>query len=215
MKKHNMKATSHILNLLGGELIGNDGLAIFELVKNSYDADADCVSVIFEDLNTLFQKIIIEDDGHGMAPEVIEKIWLTIGTNSKRGDNRKPSPKYRRISLGNKGVGRLAVHKLAKVITLETQAEGDPFSSRLTINWQDLIESGEFIEDLYVTVSRVEGSLFEKQRGTRIILSDLYTTIWTKASLRDLARRIENIRNPFKAIENFDVKIEAGKYNYW
>ena len=55
-----LKATSNILNLLGDELIGSDILAIFELVKNSYDADANEVNISFVNLNTPEQKIIID-----------------------------------------------------------------------------------------------------------------------------------------------------------
>ena len=56
--KYPIKATSNILNLLGDELIGSDILAIFELVKNSYDADAEEVNISFIDLNTPNQRII-------------------------------------------------------------------------------------------------------------------------------------------------------------
>lgn len=82
-EKQQIKATSNILNLLGDELIGNDSLAIFELVKNSYDADAENVSVSFNNLNTNEQSIVIEDDGEGMTREIVNKVWLTIGTNYK------------------------------------------------------------------------------------------------------------------------------------
>lgn len=150
---HHIKAKSHILSLLGNELIGSDSLAIFELVKNAYDADAENVKITFIDLNTSNQKIMIEDDGHGMTSEVIQDVWLTIGTDFKRGRNRKESAKFKRVSFGNKGVGRLAVHKLAKVITLETQTQGDMFSNRLTIDWKTLIESKEYIQELQVEYS--------------------------------------------------------------
>lgn len=48
-EKFPIRATSHIINLLGDELIGSDSLAIFELVKNSYDADATRVTIYFND----------------------------------------------------------------------------------------------------------------------------------------------------------------------
>src|SRR5690606_4961972 len=147
---HNIKAKSHILSLLGDELIGSDSLAIFELVKNAYDADATIVTVEFINLNQPSQKIIIEDNGHGMTNKIIQDVWLTIGTDFKRGKNRKESPHFNRVSFGNKGVGRLAVHKLAKKITLETQAKGEMFSSRLIIDWAKLIASKEYIQDLQV-----------------------------------------------------------------
>ena len=127
---YNIKAKSHILTLLGNELIGSDSLAIFELVKNSYDADAENVTITFMDLNSHSQKIIIEDDGYGMSKDTLQNVWLTIGTDFKRGTNRKESHKFSRLSFGNKGVGRLAVHKLAKSITLESRTADDLFSSR-------------------------------------------------------------------------------------
>ncbi|MBI3521247.1 MAG: ATP-binding protein, partial [Bacteroidetes bacterium] len=189
---HNIQAKSHILTLLGEELIGSDSLAIFELVKNAYDADADNINVTFVDLNTPNQKIVIEDDGHGMSPDTIKNVWLTIGTDFKRGNKRKPSKKYGRISLGNKGVGRLAVHKLAREITVETQVKGDLFSSRFSIDWGKLIKSKEYIQELTVDVESIGETLFKKGSGTRIILTDLTTKKWTKPILRELVRKIEN-----------------------
>ena len=210
---HNIRAKSHILSLLGNELIGSDSLAIFELVKNAYDADAENIKIHFNDLNTPNQKIIIEDDGHGMTSEVIQDVWLTIGTDFKRGRNRKESPKFKRVSFGNKGVGRLAVHKLAKVITLETQTQGDMFSNRLTIDWKTLIESKEYIQELEVDIEYVGETLFEKGQGTRIILSNLTTPYWTKKTLKDLVRKIENIKNPFKEFSNFNIEINCNDWH--
>jgi hypothetical protein len=196
--------------LLGEELIGSDSLAIFELVKNSYDADAENVTVTFIDLNTENQKIIIEDDGCGMSPKVIENVWLTIGTDFKRGKNRKVSEKYKRVSFGNKGVGRLAVHKLAKEIELETQQSGEMFSNKFKINWTELINSKEFIQELEVEVETVPNLNFDKGQGTRIILSQLTTKRWSKKAFRDLVRKIKNIQNPFKEINNnFNVEIKC------
>jgi HSP90 family molecular chaperone len=192
---HKIKARSHILTLLGDELIGSDSLAIFELVKNSYDADAENVSITFVDLNTPNQKIIIEDDGHGMDSKVIQDVWLTIGTDFKRGKNRKESKKLKRVSFGNKGVGRLAVHKLAREIILETQLQGDLFSNRLKIDWKTLIESKEYIQELEVEVENVSDILFMNGHGTRIILSKLTTTNWSMKTLKDLVRKINNIKS--------------------
>lgn len=213
INKHNIKAKSHILSLLGDELIGSDSLAIFELVKNAYDADAEEVTVEFINLNQSDQKIIIEDDGHGMTNKVIQDVWLTIGTDFKRGKNRKESKKFKRVSFGNKGVGRLAVHKLAKRITLETQAEGEMFSNRLTIDWVELIASKEFIQDLEVSVETVADQLFHKGKGTRIILDKLTTKKWTKKGLKDLVRKIDNIKNPFSPNPDFNIKILANDFH--
>lgn len=203
-----LKATSNILNLLGDELIGSDILAIFELVKNAYDADANEVHISFVNLNTPEQKIIIEDDGCGMTVEIIHKVWLVIGTDYKKRE-AKISKKYKRLSLGNKGVGRLAVHRLAESILLETKTEDDLFGSYLEINWKNLVSSGEFIDDLYVDVN--EGILqpFPEGHGTRITLKGLKNKYWTKVQFRDLVRKIDNFKNPFQPVPDFNVTIHC------
>jgi len=213
VKPIKIKAKSHILSLLGDELIGSDSLAIFELVKNAYDADAEKVKVTFVDLNTPNQQIIIEDDGHGMNSKVIQDVWLTIGTDFKRGKNRKVSPKFNRVSFGNKGVGRLAVHKLAKIISLETRTQGEMYSSRLTIDWKALIDSKEFIEELEVNVETVAENNFSKGQGTRITLTNLTTTTWSKKSLKDLVRKIDNIKNPFTPFPNFTIDVKCNDWH--
>lgn len=206
--KYPIKATSNILNLLGDELIGSDILAIFELVKNSYDADAEEVNISFIDLNTPNQRIIIEDDGSGMTPEIIHKVWLTIGTNYKKKE-AKISKKYHRFSLGNKGVGRLAVHRLADSILLETKTEDALFGSHLKINWKNLVSSGDFIDDLYVEVYDDILQPFPKNKGTRITLTGLKNKRWTKLQLRDLVRKIDSFNNPLQPIDNFNVHIHC------
>ncbi len=204
--RYPIKATSFIINLLGDELIGSDSLAIFELVKNAYDADATKVSIHFNDLDTPNRHIIIEDNGCGMAPDIIQNVWLTIGTDYKK-KTAKVSPKFKRTSLGNKGVGRLAVHRLADEITLESQAEGQLFGSKLHINWKNLVQSGKYIENLSVEIEDGITGLFPQGHGTRITLTGLKTKKWTKTILKDLAQKIENIKNPFHPIESFDIEL--------
>lgn len=203
------RANSHILSLLGDELIGTDNLAIFELIKNAYDADATKVKVIFEDINTPNAKIIIEDNGCGMSLKTIENSWLEIGTSFKRGKNRKASNIFGRISLGEKGVGRLAVHKLATNIKLETKESNDLFGSTLEINWGDLMRNTTYIEDTRVVVSDCENVFFiNGQHGTRIILTDLRRRRWERKEIRGLARTINTLMSPFEEKkDNFNVEL--------
>lgn len=203
-KRYPIKATSHIINLLGDELIGSDSLAIFELVKNAYDADATKVTITFNDLDSPNRNIVIEDNGCGMSSSIIQNVWLTIGTDYKK-KQAKISKKYHRTSLGNKGVGRLAVHRLADEILLESQAEGDLFGSSLSINWKSLIQSEEFIENLYVEVNEGVLNTFIEGHGTRITLTGLKTRKWTKAILKELAQKIQNIKNPFCEMGSFEI----------
>ncbi len=203
------KANSHILSLLGDELIGSDNLAVFELVKNSYDADAKKVRIIFENINTPEATITIEDNGNGMSLRVIEDSWLEIGTDFKRGKNKKVSKRYKRNSLGEKGVGRLAVHKLAWQIRLETKEEGVLFGYGFDINWKELIDNSKYIQNAEVAVSECNNSTFiDKEHGTRIILSNLRKKVWQRKDFRNLARTVNTLISPFEnKKDNFSVEL--------
>ena len=208
---YSFKAKSHILTLLGEELIGSDVLAIFELVKNSYDAGASKVTILLKDLNTDDQEIIIEDDGCGMTPFDLENVWLEIGTDYKRGGKR--SVKFGRIPLGEKGVGRLAVHKLGKCILLETQTEGSLFSSRIYIDWQKIIDESDYIDDTRIEIETVPGNVSINGRGTRISISKLKKKYWSKRDLRELARKINSIKSPFRSINKFEIVLKANDFH--
>lgn len=207
-QKYSIKASSYIINLLGEELIGSDSLALFELVKNSYDADSASVTISLNDILSDNGAIVIEDKGIGMTPEVIEKAWLTIGTDYKRKE-LKISPIYHRVSMGNKGVGRLAVHRLAHIIKVETQALNDLFGSELIINWDKLINEGSHIEDLAVTVNHGLVNLIEGGHGTRITLTDLKNHDWNATKVKDLVSKIQSIINPFRKMEDFKIVIQS------
>ena len=107
--------------LLGRELITDRITALFELVKNAYDANSDNVFVEFYDINPKTDKarIIIKDDGAGMELSDIENKWMVIGTSSKRRERESAAPYKRKVS-GKKGVGRFAVDQLGAKLILKT-----------------------------------------------------------------------------------------------
>lgn len=128
LKEKHFNPKAHILTLLGEELIKSPVMAIYELVKNSYDADSKKVNVYFRDIeNTEEAAIIIEDDGTGMTNEIIEDVWLEPGSDYRKPVNSETglreftkSPLFGRVPMGEKGVGRFAVHKLSSRILLIT-----------------------------------------------------------------------------------------------
>ena len=70
---------ARLLQLLGDELIGSPRLAVFELVKNAYDADAQLVRVTLQNVGKPEASIVVEDDGDGMTLDIIRNIWLVPG----------------------------------------------------------------------------------------------------------------------------------------
>lgn len=110
-KNVTIRPFARLLTMLGDQLIKNEQIAVIELIKNAYDADADWVKVSFEgfteSLNiTSESRIIIEDNGCGMTSERIEKSWMSPATPnkfSKDGSERR-TPKYNRIIQGERKV---------------------------------------------------------------------------------------------------------------
>ena len=211
MDNYRIRTNSHIINLLGDELIGSDSLALFEIVKNSYDADASVVTISLDNLFREDRSIVIEDDGNGMTPEVIKHAWLTIGTDYKR-KSVKVSPVLHRTSLGNKGVGRLAVHRLANRIMLETQPRDYNSGSRLSIDWDDLISSSEDVEGLSVNVENNIQDVLDGRNGTRITLTQLREESWTKSKVTQMVRKLQNIISPFSPSNLFQIVIKSNNH---
>ena len=144
-------------------------LAIFELVKNAYDADANSVLITLSDINTDNASITIEDDGTGMTAEIIKDIWLVSAYNHKelQKQNKKRTNKGR-LPLGEKGLGRFAVHKLGNKIELVTRALNND-ECVVNINWQELIDK-PFLEDTRVDVNtRIPEVFLGEHHGTKKI----------------------------------------------
>lgn len=200
------RVQSHVLKLLGDELIGHDRLAVFELVKNSYDADATIVDVTLA-LDDDPPKIVVRDNGFGMSEQVIEKAWLEVGTDSKRKKARLRTV-LGRLPLGEKGVGRLAVQKLGEKLDLATMEEGG-VEQVFSINWTDLISSARYLgEGLQVTVEENHPpKIIKTASGTAVKITKLHRIEWTRREIRDLYRLISSLSNPFDEAESFKVRL--------
>jgi len=205
---HQLSADSHLLTLLGDELIGNDRLAVFELVKNAYDADATRVTV---ELRLLGPKpsVRVFDNGSGMTEEVLTKSWMRLATGYKR-DARVPSPIFKRMPLGEKGVGRLAVQKLGGRTRLVTRAMGAP-EYIVEINWKELIGSSANLSDLAFSLEEADHPVqFSGEgHGTFIEVSDLYRIDWERRDLRALRRLLTSLKSPFQTVSDFDVDLKV------
>lgn len=122
--------------LLGRELITDRITALFEIVKNAYDANANEVEIEFIKVSPKSNesKIIIKDDGIGMKLSDIQSKWMVIGTSSKRRERVSPAP-YNRKVVGKKGIGRFAVDLLGSKLTLKTKKKGEEEWIFLETDW--------------------------------------------------------------------------------
>ncbi len=207
---------ARLLQLLGDQLIGTPRLAIFELVKNAYDADAETVIVTLRELNSDNPVIIVEDDGDGMTLSIIRDIWL-VPAHDHRELQRKALNRTRlhRLPLGEKGVGRFAVHKLGDRIELVTRAKGQP-ECVVNIDWSALIEK-QFLSDAEVSVQTREPTVFTGSKtGTILTISNLREKQWTRGEIRRLHRQITSIASPFSnRSDQFKTELKVPDHPDW
>ena len=212
------RISSFLKDLIGRELITDEFVAVFELVKNSFDANAKTVKVIFEhQYDPQNARIIIWDDGYGMNLDDINNKWLFVAHSDKRDGsedkNYRDKIQHRRIFAGAKGVGRFSCDRLGDRLNLITLK--NEFNARietLNIDWTSFEEDSnkEFI-DIKVrhrTEELVPYSDFE--HGTILEISGL-RDVWDRTSIQKLKISLEKLINPIQEndVDDFSIEIIA------
>lgn len=183
---------SALLRELGERLVGKSHIALAELVKNGYDADAARVTIEFA---LEKDRIVVRDDGHGMDFGEFKDFWMRIGTPHK-GEKRQ-SKYLGRPMTGSKGVGRLAVQFLAKdlrLITVPKVYRGKWIEAE--VDWEKAIRAGD--------LTRAPVTYFEKsstppfEHGTEIVLTSLKNE-WDEKMVKNLAGELWWLQPPFRS----------------
>ena len=184
-------ADSALLRELGELLVGQAHIALAELVKNAYDADATRCRVTINE-----NEITVEDNGHGMSKQDFLDHWMTIGTRHKQDTGR--SRYFERQVTGSKGVGRLSAQFLAHRLEITTVSRESPSHQLVAeVDWDDAIDSGELTEAKahYEVEQRSTDFPRRKPHGTRVVMQDLKQS-WTEDKIRDLGRQLWMIQSP-------------------
>lgn len=186
------QADSALLRELGERLVGQPHIALAELIKNSYDADAFTCEV---DLDG--DKITVSDNGHGMDEGEFMRFWMRIGTRNK--ERNPTSRELGRPTTGSKGVGRLAAQFLAHRMELITVPKGATSRQlRAKVDWDKAIDAGDLTE---ATASyRVEPRTCTfpdgKLHGTQVIMRGLKQGWENPDALKALARELWVLQPP-------------------
>jgi signal transduction histidine kinase len=185
---------SALLRELGEKLVSTVHVALAELVKNAYDADATLVRVsITPSSDGGGPTIIIEDDGTGMTPKEVADFWMRIGTTNK--ESQPTSRLYGRPRTGKKGVGRFACRRLGRRLRLETTALEETeagathsVSTTVIFDWDNFIP-GSKVES--IPCNGVTEVLPEvRPAGTRLIISDAEIDEWQARGFDYLRRQL-------------------------
>lgn len=205
--------------VLGRELITDDEVAIFELVKNSFDAGADSVQLYFGD-----DMIVIADNGSGMSYEDLTGKWLFVAYSSKRSD--RSADDFRNIAAerrhyaGSKGIGRFSSDRLGEEVVLQSRPQGRAKAvHQLTVDWE-LFEKDAKEHFEKVPVRYTEQDAFQLppelnkfgstlKHGTAVTIQRLRRP-WPRQRILDLKASLAKLINPFgEETDGFGIHITA------
>jgi signal transduction histidine kinase len=219
-KKMHFDVSTGLKRVLGRELITDDEVAILEMVKNSFDAEADRVAIWFGP-----ESIVIADNGNGMSFDDLHDKWLFVAYSAKRPEN---SPKdYRDRATerghfaGSKGVGRFSSDRLGEELVLQTRPADTKAKTvhRLLVDWSQFErDDTQHFEKIPVNYSATTG--FELPDGLRKFGTNLaYGTVieirklrrpWDRDRLIALKSSLAKLINPFgEEVDKFSISIVA------
>lgn len=202
-EKLHFKISAGLKNIIGKELINDKFIAIFELVKNSYDAGAKTVTIKFENIYSDNSTIYIIDDGKGMSKQEIIDKWLFVAYSEKKNNTYRDNIKFRRNYAGAKGVGRFSCDRLGETVDLFSKTEKDNAINVVKINWNKFEASDkEEFQNIEVLYDELENNLLE-QKGTIIKIGGLREA-WNREELLQLKKSLTQLVNP-EANENYDL----------
>lgn len=221
MQKLAIRPYARLLTMLGDQLIKNERIALVELIKNAYDADAGEVEVRFENFNddmsyTLNSRIVVQDNGDGMTFDTVRTQWMNPAAARKHLDKQSGNDRTlnrERIIQGEKGIGRFAVLKLGKYVTVTTRPNGAKLETRLVYDFTQfdddfLFENDQqkeiFLDQIKVDCRQDMPEIFAGvKHGTIIEIKDLKGS-WSRKSVDQLARDIANLTDPVSRITRRD-----------
>jgi signal transduction histidine kinase len=206
-------------NIIGRDLITDDFIAIYELVKNSYDAYADYVKISFSK-----NEIIISDNGKGMSKDDLEKKWFAVAYSAKKDntedkdlkrDSHLNNLKSRRFYAGAKGVGRFSCDRLGEDLELITSKINSNITHKVNVDWRefekDAQQSFGAIEIPFEEIENKNIFPQSKHHGTILKIKNLNST-WDEVKLSELRRSLEKLINPFSKVSSFKIEIVAEEF---
>jgi signal transduction histidine kinase len=208
------KVSSGLKRIIGRDLIVNDFVAIFELVKNSFDAHAENVLIMFE-----VDQLWIIDDGKGMAYQDLIDKWLFVAYSAKKDGTEDKDYRGQKhgagVFAGNKGVGRFSCDRLGANLTIQTKPKNSDRVEILDVDWSKF-ESDD--RNLFVNIDvqhksatgfSVPDGVNLSQCGTALCISNLHET-WSREKLLNLKAHLTKLINPFDGLKSsFNLSIRC------
>jgi len=194
------KISSALKNLIGSDLITDNFVAVFELVKNSFDARATEVKITFENIYSKDAKIIIQDNGKGMDYADLTEKWLFLAYSAKRDgtEDYRDNIKSGRIYAGAKGVGRFSCDRLGKFLNLITKSE-KPRSKieNIFVDWKKF-EQNQKKEFSQIPVEHnvLTKTKYDLKKGTVLEITGIPSDFWNRDNFKKLKEKLSKLIRP-------------------
>lgn len=199
------KVGAGLKNIIGRDLITDDYIAIFELVKNSFDAHATEVEIVFENIKTINGRILIVDNGKGMNYNDLLNKWLFVAYSAKKDgsedtDYRKKLNK-KTYYAGAKGIGRFSCDKLgAKLRLISTKDESNSKTEAIEVDWSAFEQD---LKDEFINISINHETLpinpSKFKTGTLLEISSIRRdSEWNENKILNLRNSLAKLINPFQ-----------------
>lgn len=214
----NFRANAKVESLVGRELITTNTIAMFELVKNAYDAGATRVDITLQNfemtnkknISTDSSRIIVTDNGFGMTFDDVKNYWMELGTPHKE-TKREITPKQRQMEIiskrtvnGEKGIGRFGVDKIASKLTLMTIDNDKSEKTVVKFDWNKFDDREKLLQEIGCEYS-LESVDYNESSGTSLIMYEL-RDVWTLNDYKELERALSKFISPIP-FENDVFKI--------
>ena len=205
---------ARLVSILGEHLISDQAVGLIELVKNAYDADAAEAVVELENLaDPERASIVVADNGLGMTLDDLMTKWLSPAVDHKDRKKRKGERTSRgRLPIGEKGVGRFAVHHLGRRLSMVTRGAGSS-ELLLEIDWDRFDASETFLDGLALTVVERHPQVFrDDSTGTRLEITHLRVP-WNEKLVRKVHRTLRRLQSPLREkAPDFGVRLVCPEF---
>lgn len=192
---------------IGRNQIDSETIALIEIVKNSYDADATEVLITFDNAAKLNGEIIVTDNGHGMTHNQFEEFWMCPGTAHK--EREHISPVYGRTMLGRKGMGRFGTDKIGSKVVVKSKTKNENFAFAATIDADEFEKPNAKFQNTPILLNflhKSEIKFVEKdfEFGTQIRMKKLRRT-WSVKMISEVREELCKMITPDERSSNFNI----------
>lgn len=193
-----LRFASSILARLGEELIPDPDQGLLELARNAYDAGAATCVIELIGADQAGGSVVVSDDGDGMSRDEIVEGFLVLGRSRKTREHKG------RLTVGEKGLGRLAALRLGEKVNVRTRPRDQALEHELVLDWSQFDAAG-VVEDVELEITT---SATKLPPGTDLRIDGLRRPLTDKHQ-QSLARSLLLLGDPFGGQGGFEAVLRT------